>query len=371
MRSRRDVVFFAPYAGPLLAARAGVDGGGSAGGAETQLFLVARALARRGRRVALAVFDRGDGLPGEVDGVEVIRLPVPSAGAAARSRFVALLLRRLDADVLVQRAAGSHTGMVGLLARVRRRRFVYSSASDFDFDPEFLAHDRNARRLFPLGIRCASAIVVQTDAQAALCRREWGRSCAVIRSIAEPAARRASSPEAFLWIGRTAPYKRPDAFLALAARLPEAQFWMVGGESALDPALQARIRAQAAGLPNLRLLPPRPREELAALLERAVAVVSTSVAEGMPNVFLEGWARGVPALALAHDPDGVVQRHGLGWFADGSPERLAEQATLAWETRDDQAALSSRCREYVGAEHAAEQVAARWEQALGLSARAG
>src|SRR2546423_11999661 len=88
------------------------------------------------------------------------------------------------------------------------------------------------------------------------------------------------------------------------------------------PELAAALAEAVASLPNLELLAPRPRGRLGPLIDRAVAIVSTSRTEGMPNVFLEGWSRGVPALALAHDPDGVLEREQLGCFAYGSQVRL-------------------------------------------------
>ncbi|MGH2917274.1 MAG: glycosyltransferase, partial [Solirubrobacteraceae bacterium] len=305
------------------------------------------------------VFDVPGGLPRSVDGVEVVALTRPPPGRG-RARLVATLLRTIDADVFVQRAAGSYTGVVGLAARAKRRRFVYSSASDFDFDAAFLDSDPTARRLFPVGIRCAHAIVVQTDAQATLCRTAWARASTVIRSIAEPAAPRAAEPEAFLWAGRMAAYKRPEAFAELAGRVPQARFWMIGAPT-------DGVREAAAAHPNLELLDVRPRAELMALVERAVAVVSTSVKEGMPNVFLEGWARGVPALSLSHDPDAIIARHGLGSVAGGSLDRLGELAGAAWEARHRQAALAARCRDYVAREHAPGDIAAQWERVLRLT----
>ena len=106
------------------------------------------------------------------------------------------------------------------------------------------------------------------------------------------------------------------------------------------------------------------------LVDSSVAIVNTADFEGMPNVFLEGWERGVPALALTHDPDGVIESHGLGWFAHGSREQLAELARTAWEQRGDQAAIAERCRAYVRDEHSTDAVAARWRDALGLAGAA-
>jgi hypothetical protein len=87
-------------------------------------------------------------------------------------------------------------------------------------------------------------------------------------------------------------------------------------------------------------------------------------------VFLEGWARGVPALALSHDPDGMIAGHELGAVAGGSLDRLAQLAAEAWHARERQTQVAARCRAYVLREHAADAVAARWERALGLRARA-
>jgi hypothetical protein len=98
-------------------------------------------------------------------------------------------------------------------------------------------------------------------------------------------------------------------------------------------------------------------------------VVNTADFEGMPNTFLEGWARGVPALALTYDPSDVIDGHELGAFAHGSSERFVEQTRLLWEGRGDQAELARRCRQYIDRHHSPESVSERWEKALGIASR--
>jgi hypothetical protein len=219
------------------------------------------------------------------------------------------------------------------------------------------------RALLWLGVRLADVIVVQTPEQVPLCLERFGRSATVIESIAEPAEAREDRPEAFLWIGHLAGYKRAQAYVELARALPGAKFWMVAAvDSATGPHHVPGLEAS----PNLEVLAPMPRHEILRLISRAVAVVNTSDFEGMPNVFLEGWARGVPALALNHDPGGVIERHGLGSFARGSSDRLVELAAELWTARDDQRDVSVRCRRYVEAHHSPAVVAACWQKALGL-----
>jgi hypothetical protein len=106
------------------------------------------------------------------------------------------------------------------------------------------------------------------------------------------------------------------------------------------------------------------------LLDGAVAVINTADYEGMSNVFLEGWARGVPALALTNDPDGVIERHGLGGFARGSVKLLTDMTRQMWRDRTSHEDLATRCRAYVQQEHAAEAVISKWIRPLGLAPQA-
>ena len=61
-----------------------------------------------------------------------------------------------------------------------------------------------------------------------------------------------------------------------------------------------------------------------------MAIVNTSVFEGMPNATLEGWVRGIPALTLSYDPDGLVELRGLGVFARDSWEDFVGGARRLW-----------------------------------------
>jgi glycosyltransferase involved in cell wall biosynthesis len=369
-RRRYDVAFYVPWIGPLLS-RAATS---PTGGAETQIFLLARALAGRGSKVCLLVFDLpGIPLPASLDGVAIaVRPPYLAHEPLGKLRETVSIRRTVvnaDADLLVTRAAGPEVGLAGLFAKLSGRRFIYSSANVSDFEFHRVSPKRLNRALFRLGIHLADEIVVQTAEQARLCQERFGRSPVVIKSIAEPAEQRDQVPEAFLWIGRLIWYKRPLAFVELARSLPEAKFRLVGVPDLLTPGaleLARELERRTAGIPNLELLPPRPRRELMDLVDSAVAVVNTADFEGMPNIFLEGWARGVPALSLMHDPDQVIERHQLGAFAHGSPAQFVEAARTLWNERRDQTAVAARCRQYVLEHHSQEAVSARWQETFGL-----
>ncbi len=358
-----------PHLGPGIREGRGVG----AGGAETQIWMLARALQGRGRNVALITVEAADSLPARERGVRIV---AHGGGENVPGRWRSIvrgcgLVRGLwttDAPVFVQRSAGVATGLAGVAAWLRRRRFVYSSANVVDFSYGRLRPGLRALATFRLGVRLAETIVVQTPEQVVLCRERFGREPVLIKSLAESQPARQGQPEAFLWIGRLAHYKRPEVFLELAESLPEARFWMVAvvGEPAEREVLDD-LRAASKTLANLEVFDALPREELGAMIARSVAVVNTAAYEGMPNIFLEGWARGVPALSLGHDPDGVIERERLGGFAQGSPERFVELGREMWAQRHHQGKVAARCRDYLAREHSIDAVVDRWEQVLGLN----
>jgi glycosyltransferase involved in cell wall biosynthesis len=364
---RFDVVCYAPWASSLVA-RASAEV--PAAGTETQLLKLASGLAERGLRVGMIVIGDSRSLPRTADGVRILAQPARrgSSGASARASLAVGALRSMmrgRTDVLIQSNAGPTTAVAALVARLRGARFVYLSASVVDF--EFEAHEARSLnvRLYEWGIRHAWKVVVQNDEQERLCRARFGREPVVIKSIADPPGQEASRPEAFLWVGRLQELKRPEAYLALARALPEARFRMIAvpqpGEA---PDARSAVEAAARDLPNFELLEPRSREGVVGLMDTTVAVVNTSIREGLPNVFMEGWSHGVPALALSFDPDGLIVRHRLGAFAEGDEARLLVEAQRLWDGRTDRADLAERCIEYVRTEHDRDAVVDRWIDAI-------
>jgi glycosyltransferase involved in cell wall biosynthesis len=356
-----DVVVYAPNAGSFY------GGEGVQGGAELQSFYIARALALAGLRVRHVVADAE--VSRTPDGVEVFRLPSDYGVPGIRRRLAIVQgLRRSDASVYIQRTAGIETGFAGVYARLARRRFVFSSSSDADFmrDRELLKElggnlERWTVRLQArIGMRCAHTVVAQTEQQAQLARGHVARKTRVIPSFCELVAPRPESRDVFLWIGAFVGVKGPHALLDLAELVPEATFAMVARERMLWDQLAASVRERAARIPNVELLPPRSRDELLQLYDRALAVVSTSLYEGFSNVFLEGWARGVPSLSLRVDPDGVITRHGLGAVASGSLDELARNCRAYVDDASLAEVAGDAAHRYVRESHAPDVIGPRW-----------
>jgi glycosyltransferase involved in cell wall biosynthesis len=330
---------------------------------------LARELADRDLRVALIVWrlNRPTGPSPNLDFVE--RPPHVGTGARFGKLREAVRVWRAcadaDASVYVYRGGGPLLWVVSAFCRVRRRKLVFSAASDLDFD--FDRPDRSGSQLalYRRALPHADLIVAQRQEQLDLARAAGFGPALMIRSSSLPAEPTEQKGEAFLWISRLVDYKRPLSYLRLAESVPEARFWAVWNVTdETRPELAEEVESAVERIENLEVLGLLPHEELLSLISRAVAVVSTSAAEGMPNVFLEAWARGVPVLSLDYDPDGRIEALGLGIVAGNSEERFSEAARELWNRPELRSEMGRKGREYVMSEHSPGVVADRWAETL-------
>lgn len=374
MSGARDVAIYSPgsnafYEDPAAGPRSGPRGGGR----ELQMALLARSLAAAGLDVAHIVWPLGPREPTQGPAPALVeRGPYEGdrpGGRLREARQIWGAMRRADARAYVFRGGGPQLAVAALFCRLHRRHLVFSAAIDLDFDLERPDRGRSHLAPYAWALRRADAIVVQSEQQGRLAAGLGLGPVTLIPSFAEPveSAERDAEPRAFLWIGRLVSYKRPLAYLELARAVPEASFRMIyqlEPEQPADRELADRLPELAAELPNLELLGQLPRARTLAEIGSATAVVSTSAAEGMPNVFLEAWARGVPVLSLDYDPDGRIAAEGLGISAAGSPEAFAEGARRLWAERPLRDRLGAAGRAYVERTHSPAAVTRRWVDLL-------
>jgi glycosyltransferase involved in cell wall biosynthesis len=336
------------------------------GGAEVQSTMLAHALEAKGLSVAHIVYPVPE--PRRVDASSPSLVERSEwqgdrrLGELAETGAIWRGFQRADAEAYIVRGSGGHVIAASSFCRARRRRFVFSSSSELDFD--FARPDRNPRMLsiYKASLRLADRLAVQTEQQRQLARSVFpDRDPVVIPSFAEPAPSANGSGTYFLWADRLVEYKLPDRYVELAEALPDARFRMVASlMTETPPGMAERIEAAAERLPNLELLPPRPRSELLEEMQHAVAVVKTSRVEGMPNAFLEAWARGVPVLSLNVDPDAKIANNDIGVAAEGSMERLIDAAATLWGDPDLRTEIGERARRFIQDVHSPEAVAERW-----------
>lgn len=345
------------------------------GGAEVQQSILARALVRAGYRVSMISLDFGQPQRVLLDGVMVHKAYRPNAGLRVlrfiHPRVTTLwrAMRAVDADVYYQRCSAMLTALVAVFCRSHGKRSIFASACDLDFLPgrQPIRYLRD-RWLYERGLALVDRIVVQNETQQRNCRANYGRESTKMPSCYElPAGASPRTGDCVLWVAsmRERDYKRPELFLELARRLPKRRFVMIGGAGGegSSNACFERIRNAAAALPNVEFTGFLPLARVEPYFDRARILVNTSVHEGMPNTFLQAWARGVPTVAFV-DTGARLRGEPLYRVVEGVEEAVGEVERL-FTDEAHWARASARCREYFGSTHSPSKVLERFEGLLG------
>jgi glycosyltransferase involved in cell wall biosynthesis len=371
MSARPHICFVAPNAWPVFSGDREI---GLIGGAEVQQSVLARALARAGYRVSMVCLDFGQPPRVTLDGVTVHKAHRPDAGlpvlrfAHPRLTSIWRAMREADADVYYQRCSGMLTAVVAAFCRSFSRGSIFAAACDLDFVPGYQPiRYRRDRWLYEQGLKRIDTIVVQNQKQQLDCRRHYGRDSTIVPSCYElPAGASPGAGEHALWVAsiREQDFKRPELFLELARRLPERRFVMIGGAGGdgRNDVRFERLRKAAAALPNVEFTGFLPLDRVEPYFDRARVLVNTSYQEGMPNTFLQAWARGVPAVAFV---DVGARLHGEPLYpvareiedAANEIERLFSDEAY-WQR------TSARCREHFSGTHAVGKLLAQFEGLL-------
>jgi glycosyltransferase involved in cell wall biosynthesis len=359
------ICFVAPNAFPLLSGLGNLE---FIGGAELQQVLIARQLAARGYRVSMICLDFGQEDGVTIDGITVRRAFHLKGGVRVlrflwpRLAKVWGSMKRADADIYYQRAAGVWTGVMAAFCRWHRKKSVFAAAGNPDLEAVTprIKYARD-RWIYSYGLRHVDRILVQNQEQARMCRRHHGRDAVLVPNLyLLPASRQMTGRRRVLWVSTIRQIKRPELFLELARKLPELNFRMIGGPGRNETALYESIRTRASEIRNLEFLGFVPYSRTEEQFDEAALLVNTSESEGFPNAFLQAWARGIPSVSFV-DAGACLDGEPIGVQINSFDEMLSRVAALMSHeaTRVEQ---GEKCRAYVVRYHSPEQVVGLYEQ---------
>lgn len=287
------------------------------GGAEVQMSLIAKALAKDKKfRVSVIVGDYGQKATVKQNQLILYR-------SFKHGRFFPFevvrffrLLKKINADIYVERTMNIKVGLVALFCRLFGKKFIYMIAHDWDLRKDFGA----------FGLKLANLIIAQTKDQQKQLLKNWNLSSFLLPSIL-PDKRvpleKINQHNSILWIGRADKWKRPEVFLKLASLFPQQKFVMVCRKSQ-DQDYFLKLFTQLQPLPNLEFSSGIPFSQITNFFRQAKVLVNTSVAEGFPNTFLQAGVNRVPILSLAVNPDRFITYYRCGLVAGNRINNLVD-----------------------------------------------
>lgn len=336
------------------------------GGESVQQVLLARAFAKRGHKVSTIVADLGQPDGEIIDGIRIWKTFKPGSGLPVlrfihpKLTSIVSALKRADADVYYQSCAGMITGLTAWYAKRNNRKFVFRIAHDTDCIPgkQIIPYWRD-RKLYEYGLRQADLIAAQSSHQARLLKENYGLDSVEINMAVEPPSEDADRDIDVLWVNNFREFKKPERFLDLAAALPEMKMIMIGGPCPGEETFFEELRKRAETLPNLRMTGFVPYHEVNTYYARAKVFVNTSDTEGFPNSYLQSWVRGTPVVAF-FDPDGLIEREGLGHKANDMDDMAGAVRKLIDDTRYRES-VSTQTRQYAMTHYHPDRIAEKYE----------
>ena len=174
-----------------------------------------------------------------------------------------------------------------------------------------------------------------------------------------------------LFAGRLDPFKGPDLFLQIAAKMREqAQLVVVGGKLTGDAELEGlRKLARALGVDKrVHFLGSLPREEMPMLYNAADVTVIPSYHESFSLTAVESLACGTPVVATrAGGLQTVVRHNETGFLVPRTANAFAEKLDMLLQQAPLHASMSLAARDSImqfGWQHVAQQMTALYTETI-------
>ena len=320
------------------------------GGAEVDLYLLATELAKdEGFDVRFVVGDYGQPKVETRENVSLYKSIDVRKNYILQGHKMWQALLHADAHIYMHEACSLGTALVGMFCKIRKRAFVYRTASSLEASGECFKKQFVRKYLIKRTFRQADTFIVQNEQDAVNAFKTVKRTAKVIRNACRIHPVENIQKKGILWVGRSNCVKRSDLFLKLAKAFPDIPFTMICQRSLDDTAYQSLVET-ADQIPNLQFLKRVPFQDVDTYFEKALISVNTSDSEGFPNTFVQSCKAGAPILSLNVNPDGFLDKHNCGFCANGNWDLFVSKLN-EWIDTDQATALGQNGGDYIKSHH--------------------
>lgn len=288
------------------------------GGAEIALSLTGRQLAKDTEiDVLFLVGDYGQADKERIHNVVFHKCLDSGAGTLSNALSLFRVIRRVDADVYIQRTLDLSSGVIALYCRLLGKCFVYWVAHDSETDGGHPLYKRRIHRLFVnMLFRCTSLVVVQNgyETDQLAIRYPKARTALIKKGIELPERPRQTNQDTLrydaIWVGRCDEWKRPEAFVRLAAEFPKLRFLMICPPALGKEEYHQQLLSNATKHRNIEILGRTKNSTVLELIKQSRIFCITSTQEGdWPMVVLEAASLGRAILSLELHYSGLVDEY--------------------------------------------------------------
>ena len=344
------ICFIALSAYPLLARK----NLGHVIGPDVYQVLLANELLKHNFEISFITYNEGGPHVEHLNRIEVIKIysMANCSNLVLKGFHVWRAMSKARAAIYFQQ--GGAPGIAPLFCRLWKKPLVVSVASDAFVDRRIKDTSlvKKKRLAAWLDIKLANAVIVQTEFQREMLKKNFGVDGLLIKNpfpLVHRGAPEKTKPAVVLWVGAVAEVKQPELFLQLAQALPEAKFEMIAARGDNENYYR-RIEQSVNQIPNLIFLGFVPFNQVNRYFGSASVLVNTSKFEGFPNAFIQAWMNYSPVVSLNSDPDEIICKHKLG-FHSKSFNQLKEDVKTLLKDEQLREEMGRNARQYVEKEH--------------------
>ena len=295
------------------------------------LYLLATELARDDAfTVSFVTADYGQDQIETIDNIRIIKGLNLKQNALAGAIKIYKAMQTADARIYFQEATSPGTFLVSLFCRLKKRIFVYRTASERECNGTYIRQYPFVGRLFAWALRQAAQVIVQNEKDAENIQQTIHVRPIVIPNAQHLPQQTQSPKDKILWVGRSTRIKRPDLFLMLAEQFPQENFVMICQRGTGDKDYEL-LAEQAGKIANLEFIERVGFDQIDTHYRTAKALVNTSDSEGFPNTFIQACAAATPILTVNVNPDNFLTKYNCGLCADGHWNKFTEQLKMLLE----------------------------------------
>jgi len=338
------------------------------GGAERYEWLQARALVSAGWAVTVGVhtvLPYKESL--EIDGVKFVGIGNGDGLPSLLSWY--RFLRTERPDWWQWQCASHWWGPAALVAKLAQVRTIFLAMHDRDIHPrQALLRRSRWWFLYAWGLAWADRIFVQHGGQLSELAPHLRSKASILPGLVgqtnsvKPHTQR---KHYVVWVAVLRQVKRPDLLVEIARRMPDIAFVVCGGPSThgTSSGYSEGIMKELRALQNVDCLGQVPPGKTLQIIADAALLLSTSDGEGFPSVFLEAWSLGTPVVSMKVDPDGVIERKGLGSVTN-TVDKTVEGVRALMRAPDVRAEMAVRARQHVEETHGEAAAVRAFEDGL-------
>lgn len=334
------------------------------GGAEVQLYYLAAELAKDKKfDVHFVVGDFNQSSFEIIRGVKLYKFFNPNSklkyirGVFA---FIRLwkLLKKINANIYMQRAAGLETGEVALFAKINKKKFIYMAANDEDVNKKFPSYLQKKFihfirwQLFKFGLKNSDLIFIQNESQKNNLKNNYNKK-GIIRKSAHyiDNIKFNIKKDFILWVGKADSYiKQPKIFIDLARSFPKKKFIIICPISN-DENYFKKIKNEAKKILNLKFIDYVPFNEIDDYFLKAKIFINTSKTEGFPNTFIQATKNRTPILSLNVNPDKILEKYNIGKCAYGDFNKMKKYLEYFLNNNNSWQTMSNNAFKYADKNH--------------------